>query len=447
MKIDRNTPKTQPLAGTQIKKVGSYTPEQLFKRVVLTNLLWEDSYYQKANEVQTQMEQLIPQLSQEFIDQTILQARHEEGLRHTPLFLALETNHDLLPEICTRPDMTIDALYLWKAKQGSLKPIPKSIKRNLAKCFDRYDNYQIAKYVRKRQDITLADVVRLTHPSPTEENKDALHNLVRNNLRAPETWEVRLSRKEDPRKVFTELISSGKLGGLAFLRNMRNIVNSGVERSVVREGLSRINSRFLTPMNFLMAYKYAPAYSKDIEEAMARSFAGYKIPGTTVIALDTSGSMRAPLSSKSEVTRLDVGFALLALSQYIFEDPILVLTAGSDRTLVGNHVVIPASGLGVINHANTCFSQLGYGGIFTAQLCEWLKDIKSDRLVVISDSQDIDYARGRRGLPDVGRYANKYIMDIAHHTHGVKTNHWSAEINGFSDNLFRFIKEFEEITQ
>lgn len=443
MKLERKTSTTQPIGGQVVKSVGRYTPEQLFSRVVLTNLLWEDTYYQKANVIQSQMEELIPKLSKEFIDHKILQARHEEGLRMTPLFLALETNHDLLPEICTRPDMTIDVLYLWARKQGSLKPIPKSLKKNLARCFDNYDNYQIGKYVRKSQDISLADVVRLVHPVPNENNKDALSQLVRNKLRAPETWEVRLSRKEDPRRVFTELISEGKLGGLALLRNMRNIVNAGVDRKIVRDGLARINSRFLTPMNFLMAYKYAPIYAKDIEQAMVRSFAGYKIPGTTTIVLDFSGSMDQPISAKSEVSRLDVGLGLLALAQYVFEDPILVLTAGIDRTV--KNMVIPANGFGVFEYKQKARQTIGFQGIYTTQMCKWLKTIPSDRLVVISDSQDMDIASGRsRELPDLSRYRSAYIMDISHHSHGILTNRWTAEINGFSDNIFRYIKETEE---
>jgi hypothetical protein len=145
---------------------------------------------------------------------------------------------------------------------------------------------------------------------------------------------------------------------------------------------------------------------------------------------------------------MDLAFAMAALGSYIFEDLILVFTAGSDYTRKGKHLVWSNSkGLGVFSDFRTIYDNLGGGGIFTYQLCEWLKSEgyakDADRLVVISDSQDIDVARGMKIKPDTTHYENSYIIDISTHTHGIKTGVWTAEINGWSDKLFHYIYALE----
>jgi hypothetical protein len=60
-------------------------------------------------------------------------------------------------------------------------------------------------------------------------------------------------------------------------------------------------------------------------------------------------------------------------------------------------------GLGLFNHYRSINTEVGHG-IFTYQLCEWLKEKgyakDAERLVVISDSQDIDAHYGLSRKPD-----------------------------------------------
>ena len=104
-------------------------------------------------------------------------------------------------------------------------------------------------------------------------------------------------------------------------------------------------------------------------------------------------------------------------------------------------------GMGIFEDAKGIYGKLGGGGIFTWQLCEWLKKAghaqHADRLVVISDSQDIDAYHGLKRVPDTSPYRHSYIIDVSTHTHGIKTGNWTAEINGWSDKLFHYIKELE----
>ena len=450
---------TGTIAGKTTPAAGKYTPEQALRRVTMANLLWESTYYQSADTIMARMEELIPQVTPEVIVQLALETRFEQRLRHTPIYLALQLfkHHggagvaDLLAKICTRPDMTMDALAMLPLvlERKTLKPIPKSIKKGLAQAFDQYDAYQIAKYKRSAHDLSLVDVVNLVHPVPTQTNAKALQDLVNNQLTAADTWESNLSAGEDKATTFTRLLEENKLGALALLRNLRGMTEAGVSRQLMTSALAKANSKWLTPLNFLAAQRHAPQFSAQLEDLMARSFATRKIPGTTILAVDVSGSMGALTSQGSKFSRMDLAFALAALAGYMFEDVLLVFTAGSDYGRKGAHVLWNNSkGFGIFNDQRAINAQVGGGGIFTHQLCEWLKAEgladQADRLVVISDSQDIDAANGKKVIADTSPYKTSYIIDISTHTHGIKTGNWTAEINGWSDRLFHYIAEVEE---
>lgn len=443
------------IAGKETKSAGKYTDFELLRRVTLTNLLFESNYYQSADEIMTQMESLAHKVSGSQLVELALECRFEQKLRHTPLWLLILANEihgapvkDALAKVANRPDMTMDVLQMLKVRNGSYK-MSKSIKKGLAKAFDNYDAYQIAKYKKNNLDISLVDVVNLVHPKPTEANEQALKDLVRNELQPANTWEVALSAGADKKETFERMIAEKSLGSMAILRNIRNMIEAKIPRMTIKEAISQVNSPWLTPFNFLAAQRNAPDFTADIDEAMKRTFAQEKIKGTTILVIDVSGSMGALTSQNSKFSRMDLAFAMAATGSYIFEDMILVFTAGSDQRRKGEHMVwTNSSGLGIFQDASSIVAKLGGGGIFTYQLCEWLKNNglakEADRLVVISDSQDIDAYYGDAKTPDTTPYDTSYIIDISSHTHGIKTNNWTAEINGWSDKVFHYIKELEK---
>jgi hypothetical protein len=449
---------TGEIAGVTTNTAGKYSDYELLRRVTLTNLLFESNYYQSADQIMMQIESLVPKVDPLKVIDLARECRFEQKLRHTPLWLLILVNEyhnhpikDALAEVCTRPDMTIDTLSMVRLRKGQkkLRKVPKSIKKGLANAFERYDEYQISKYKKENNEISLVDVVNLVHPKPTQQNEEALRKLVRGELAPPNTWEARLSSGEDKAKVFSDMIERNKLGSMAILRNLRNMKEAGLERKQIRKAISQVNSFWLTPLNFLAAQRIVPEYTSDINEAIKRTFSHDPIPGTTILAIDVSGSMGGLTSAYSNFSRMDLAFSMAALGSYIFEDIILVFTAGVDYTREGIHFVWSNDkGLGIFNDYNLIAKSGRGGGIFTYQLCEWLKhqgySNDADRLVVISDSQDIDAAHGMKKKPDTSPYKTSYIIDISTNTHGIKTGVWTAEISGWSDKLFHYIKELEK---
>lgn len=442
------------IAGRLTNTAGKYSDYELLRRVTLSNLLFESDYYQSADEIMKQMEDLCYKVEGEKIIQLAIECRFEQKLRHTPLWLLILAHEihgisikDAIVKIANRPDMLMDLLQMLKVRNGSYK-MSKPIKKGLAKAFDHYDEYQIAKYKKSNMDLSLVDVVNLVHPKPTAKNEKALKALVDNTLAPANTWETALSQGADKKETFERMIGEKSLGSLAILRNLRNMSEAGLSRNDIKTAISQVNSQWLTPLNFLAAQRNAVEFTADIDEAMKNCFAQEKIKGATILAIDVSGSMGQITSSHSNFSRMDLAFAMAAVGSYIFEDLILVFTAGNDGSRQGKHMIWNNSkGLGLYDNYREIYTQLGGGGIFTYQLCEWLKEKgyakDADRLVVISDSQDIDAYYGLERKPDTSPYKTSYIIDISTHTHGIKTGNWTAEINGWSDKVFHYIKALE----
>lgn len=448
------------IAGKETKTAGKYSDYELLRRVTLANLLFESNYYQNSDTIMKQIEDLVKVVDPIKTIDLAIECRFEQKLRHTPLWLLLLVNEyhkdvsvkNAIVKIANRPDMLIDMYGMFKARYGSKKTLPKAIKKGMKLAFNNYDEYQIAKYRKSNMEISLVDIVNLVRPKPIEKNSAALEKLVKGGLSAANTWESALSSGKDKKETFERMIQENSLGSLAILRNLRNMKDSGIDRKTIKTAISQVKSQMLTPLNFLAAQRILPEYTEDINIAMKNCFAGYQIKGTTILAIDVSGSMGGLTSSNSSYSRMDLAFAMAALGSYIFEDLVLVFTAGNDSNRTGKHIVWNNNkGLGIFSDYSAIYREVGGGGIFTHQLCEWLKTTgyakDADRLVVISDSQDIDVRQGSKNKPDTSPYKTSYIIDISTNTHGIKTGVWTAEINGWSDKLFHYIGAIESNMQ
>ena len=75
-----------------------------------------------------------------------------------------------------------------------------------------------------------------------------------------------------------------------------------------------------------------------------------------------------------------------------------------------------------------------------------MKD-KYERIIVFSDSQDIDVATGSKMEPQVfGKY--NYIVNVGSHTNSIAYNGiWDAEIAGWSEHFLDYIAAYEELSK
>ena len=245
------------------------------------------------------------------------------------------------------------------------------------------------------------------------------------------------------------LIENQKIGGLAMLRNIANMKRADVDRRTIQQGLKNLKSSMLLPLDFLKTARMNPEFERDIEDSMLASYANLpKLPGKTLFIVDVSGSMSAPMSSKSDFTRYDAACAMAMLAVNQCEDYEIVCTAGNDGRREGahEHIKYPQKGFGIIQQIKDTNKRIGGGGIFTRQCLNWCKSHvgkEFDRIIVFSDSQDCDFPNLRIPEP-FGTY--NYICDVSANTKGVNyRGKWTAEISGFSEHFLTYIAALEGI--
>ena len=443
------------LAGGYGMNAAAETNIQLLRRATLANLLWEDVAYMDGKSVSDEIKRLIPLCSPTDVYNLAIETRTKQKLRHTPLFIAVEMcKHEghrqlvskLLPQIITRADMLTDFLALYW-HDGKVT-VCNQARKGLAESFHNFDEYQFSKYDRNTA-IKLRDVMFLAHPkAQNDEEQELFRKIANRELATPDTWEVALSAGADKRRTWERLIGGKKLGALATLRNISNMIAAGVEKKVISNAIKNMHSTMLLPLDFYKSAKMNKEFSRDIEEAMLATYCNLpKIPGKTLFVVDASGSMTSKISGKSDFTRMEVAGVMAMLASMQCEDFELVVTAGDDalRKHSSKWIRYPEKGFELVNTIPN--AHIGYGGIFTRQCLDWCKETFAgkmfDRIIVFSDSQDCDFPDKRIPQPFGKR---NYICDVSAHTRGINYKGvWTAEISGWSEHFLTYIAAYEGI--
>lgn len=243
---------------------------------------------------------------------------------------AHEYTRRTIRNVVVRPDDITEIMSCYQTLYG--KPFPNAMKREVAAAIQQFDEYQLAKYNGGNKELKLRDVLRITHPVPRSAEQEALFRKVLDDtLATPYTWETELSARGNNKEVWDELIASGKVGYMALLRNLRNILKSGADVTPVLATLSdpvQVKKSRQLPFRFFSAYRMldddrllTPAVRQALESALTASIANMEtIPGRTLIAVDASGSMGSTISRKSSVRCCDIGTLFGAMASRLCED-------------------------------------------------------------------------------------------------------------------------------
>lgn len=447
-RIDHTAPR---LAGGYGLAPSKQSAEELLRRSVLACMLWENNAYSDGHSVADIIAELIPQVAPEVVSKLAIEARQKQKLRHVPLFMIVEMakhqNHrklirETINQVISRVDQITDLLALyWK---DGRKPVPNQMKLGLADAFQKFNEYQFAKYDRDGA-VKLRDALRVCHAKPQQGKEELFKKINERTLATPETWEVLLSSGADKKQSWEKLIDGNNLPSLAVLRNLSGIKSANVSESKIRKALASVNSGFLSPLNFLAAAKAAPEFMEEISQTMLKLYSKLpKLPGLSVIVIDVSGSMGTAISGKSAFTRLDAGMALAMLAREQCEFANIWATAGSDGDRKHATKRLPnLRGFALSTEISKSARSLGGGGIFTRQCLEYIAgkmDEQPDRIIVFSDSQDCDI--GNKIPKPFGK--KNYIVDVSCEKHGINYKGvWTAEISGWSENFINFIAAYE----
>ncbi len=356
--------------------------EQQLRRSVLAYMLWEDQFYEEGVLIAGRIRELVAKVDADKVAALAIEAREKMKLRHVPLLLVremarLKTHRHLVAETLVRVVQRADELAEFVAMYWSegKQPLSAQVKKGLAAAFTKFDEYALAKYNRATP-VKMRDVLFLSHAKPVDAAQAELwKKLVDGTLATPDTWEVALSGGADKREAWERLLRENKLGGLALLRNLRNMAD-----------------------------------------------------GKTVLLVDVSGSMDAPLSSRSEMRRNDAAYGLAVLLREIAEK-VSIYSFSDNLVRVPNR-----SGFALRDALN---SSQPHSGTYLGKAIGEL-DESYDRLIVLTDEQSHDAVPGPKALG--------YMINVASYQNGVGYGRWT-HIDGWSESVIEYIRAAEPVLQ
>jgi len=451
----------------------------LFKGVV-SCFFGEPKFYQTADESVKELKGLAEKVAKEdpdFVLRLAILTRNYFNLRTVSLFLlSVVVNvsagnfctYKAIAKTITRADELTELIAmndaLYPRRDGKNKmALPQAIKKGVALAFRKFNEYNLAKYDRKTK-VTLKDAMILTHPTPKDKKQGKLFGkLLDDKLATPKTWEtfisVNGSTKENWQKILPEM------GIFAFVRNLRNLTNLGVDISGAIEKFKTpeaIKRSRMLPFRFYQAWnEISHTESKNfLEYAVNQSVANLeKWDGKTLVLVDLSGSMTwTTLSGKSTMKPAEISALFGALIHEMFNDKQAVIVPFAS----GYKVLNLDSIKGVLNKADAIRNCGISGGTYAHQPINHMYDLnyEFDRIILLSDgdvwSSESRYGRDGDGIDSafvdaMTRYRNQinkdtklYMFDLTGYNHMVlPEDNRTVLIGGWSDRIFQFIRHME----
>jgi hypothetical protein len=397
------------------------------------------------------------------------------------------SNRQVVDSVLRRPDEPGELLAYWTATYG--RALPKPVKRGVADAVRRlYTGKALLKYDTASKGYRFGDVLNLVHaaPDPDKPWQGELFRYALDRRHHPETAVPPASNRtltahrelmavpvEERRAVVTapggaeRLAAAGmtwealagwlqgpmdkaaweavipSMGTMALVRNLRNFDEAGVSDEVAARVAARISdpeevrrSRQF-PFRYLAAYQHAPSlrWAYPLEQALGHSLANVPaLPGRTLVLVDRSGSMWAPLSNRSELNRADAAA--------IFGTALALRAANADLVEfgTGSREVPFRQGESVLRILER-FGSLG-GTDTTEAVRRHYRG--HDRVLIVTDEQ---YTHSRHGGPteQIPADVPVYTWNLAGYRagHGPSGNGNRHTFGGLSDAAFRMVPLLE----
>ena len=440
--------------------------------MVLTSMFSEAKFYGDNSD---ELVELATKVDPLFVAKLAMYARHEMNLRSVShvLTAVLAKREDgkkyvrtLINGVVVRPDDMTEIVSCYLSMFG--KPIPNSIKKGTADVLNRTDQYGFSKYSGKGKAVSMQDLLNISHPKPKDAyHEDLFKKVLNGELKVPKSWETELSSRGNTREVWEELIEEDRVGYMALLRNLRNIIR--VQPRNIDKVYLKLSDRGEVLKSRQLPFRFYSAYKTLNKEGMldSKTFGmlevaiGYStenipmLTGNTLVAVDVSGSMGYNVSQNSTVTSAEIASLLGAMAGSICENATVV----SFDTSLSNIAMSPKSGI----LQNASGIQFRGGGTDLRLPLEYMfkvvrdNQITFDRLIMLSDNEiNSDYCwsgggyKGKcQGLSDQYRkYYNSELWVHAVDLAGYGTQQFLGKntniLAGWNERIFDFIHIAEE---
>jgi hypothetical protein len=386
-----------------------------------------------------------------------------------------------------RADEPAELLGYWLANHGRNVPMP--VKRGVADAVRRlYTERAALRYDGLSRQLRMADVIELTHPSPRDERQSALFKYLLDRrhhddaIADPATLPVLAAaaaleavpvderrtvlRQRGPEALARAGFSWERLSGwlpggmdaeaweavipsmgvMALLRNLRNFDQAGISETTVESVLAKITDADqvaqarLFPYQVWAAYKHAPSdnWKRALGRTLEHTVANIPALDATLVVIDTSGSMQAPVSNRSKLARVEVA-AVMALATANRASDVDVVIYGQTNALVKG--LRGASVLSGVDKVVRSVGSVGHATFGHTAIARWFDPKHHRRAVIFTDDQQHDSGHVRLDhVPLV------YTFNLA----GYRPSALPAgergryTLGGFSDATFTAMKVLED---
>lgn len=388
----------------------------------LFSSMMQDGFYESADEQMDRYFDLTKRMIEKhgpvFAAKAACFARQELGMRSISEFTAamlndyqFETKRDFYKRYFRRPDGVAEVFAVVESL-GSKRS--HALVRGAGDYLSSLGEYQISKYKMNGKEYNLFDLINITHA-----HSAAIDAYKRGTLAAADTWENRISNagsKEARDENWREMVEKHKLGYLALIRNLNNIVAAApsvewIEEQVCPqiENIDAIRKSLVFPYQIYTAYKFCESAPMCIMASLDKAFR-YSVSnmpqfeGSTAIVLDVSGSMESLISKKSWISIKEAGAVYAAAILYANPSSYFV-KFGSDAKAFD--VSFKSNMFGLI-HGMQNNDNLGYGTEIVPAFEVLEKSGREfDRIFLISDMQVMD-GWSYRGIDAVSA-SNRYL--------------------------------------
>jgi hypothetical protein len=340
-----------------------------------------------------------------------------------------------------RADEPAEMLGYWMTAHGRNIPMP--IKRGVADAVRRLYNERAAlRYDGISRQLRMADVIELTHPRPGNQAQSALFSYLLDRrhhddgsadatvlpmiaaaaelgalpmeerraalrdrgpdalARAGFSWE-RLSGWLPggmDAEAWEAVIPS--MGVMALVRNLRNFNEADIADAAVESVIAKITSDAdvararLFPYQVWSAYRQAPSDNWKRALGSTLELTTKNIPSLdgTLVVIDTSGSMQAPISNRSKLQRVEVA-AVMAMATAKRARDVDVVIFGQ-----GNALVRGTAGMSVLGGVSKIVGAVGTVGHATfghTAIARHFDARRHRRVVMFTDDQQHDSSQVR----------------------------------------------------
>jgi hypothetical protein len=436
----------------------------------------EDKFYESAEDQRNRFIELTDRMAADygyaFVAKAAVFARNELGMRSISQLVAawlndktFENKRLFYRNFMRRPD---DPAEIFAAIDFLGEKRSHALIRGAADYLRTIKLQTLAKYKLNSRTYNMYDLINITHAY-----SKAIDDYKHGELELADTWEVNISgaeNQEERDREWKRLVDEHKLGYMALIRNLNNILSSDeIDRAWVADVLvpqikdeNAIRKSLMFPYRFYTAYRSLRVRNIAVVSALEDAFitaSKFNMPtleGQSAIILDVSGSMEDPISKNSYISIKQAGACFAVALALNNSDCILIKFGNKAKQFKINSIEDPFRIVDQMCDNDNC----GWGTEINPAF-ECLHQVTGSdnlqRIFVISDMQVMDnssypyydyfrtnYGYEKKSARDTyNKYFHRiplYSFDLGnYHTQIMAPADHMHYITSLSDQVFKFI--------